>query len=71
MLGGNGGDNVVCLKAVNPDPRDAPSVQNGRNGVMPTWEGRFSPAVIKALAVYVHVNAGGAAEVPGVVEPAP
>lgn len=34
-------------------------IQNGRNGVMPTWEGRFSPGVIKALAVYVHVNAGG------------
>ena len=46
-------------------------IHNGRNGVMPTWEGRFSPAVIKALAVYVHVNAGGGAEVPGVVEPAP
>ena len=26
---------------------------------MPSWEGRFSPAVIKALAVYIHVNAGG------------
>ncbi|MBU1540589.1 MAG: cytochrome-c oxidase, cbb3-type subunit III [Alphaproteobacteria bacterium] len=46
-------------------------IHNGRNGVMPSWEGRFSPAVIKALAVYVHVNAGGGAEVPGVVEPAP
>ena len=34
-------------------------LHNGRNGVMPSWEGRFSPAVIKALAVYVHVNAGG------------
>lgn len=34
-------------------------IHNGRNGVMPAWEGRFSPAVIKALAVYVHVNAGG------------
>jgi cytochrome c oxidase cbb3-type subunit 3 len=46
-------------------------IHNGRNGVMPSWEGRFSPAVIKALAVYVHVNAGGGAEVPGAVEPAP
>lgn len=46
-------------------------IHSGRNGVMPSWEGRFSPAVIKALAVYVHVNAGGGAEVPGVVEPAP
>ncbi|TPW05022.1 MAG: cytochrome c oxidase cbb3-type subunit III [bacterium] len=34
-------------------------IHNGRNGVMPTWEGRFSPGVIKALAVYIHVNAGG------------
>ncbi len=46
-------------------------IHNGRNGVMPSWGGRFSPAVIKALAVYVHVNAGGGGEVPGVVEPAP
>jgi len=46
-------------------------IHNGRNGVMPSWEGRFSPGVIKALAVYVHVNAGGGGEVPGVVEPAP
>ena len=34
-------------------------IHNGRNGVMPTWEGRFPPGVIKALAVHVHVNAGG------------
>jgi len=34
----------------------------GRNGVMPTWQARFSPETIKALAVYVHVNAGGDAE---------
>jgi cytochrome c oxidase cbb3-type subunit 3 len=26
---------------------------------MPTWEARFSPETIKALAVFVHVNAGG------------
>ncbi|WP_293900267.1 cytochrome-c oxidase, cbb3-type subunit III [Phenylobacterium sp.] len=32
---------------------------NGRNGVMPTWEARFSPETIKALAVYVHANAAG------------
>lgn len=35
---------------------------NGRNGVMPTWQARFSPETIKALAVYVHANAGGEAE---------
>jgi cytochrome c oxidase cbb3-type subunit 3 len=34
-------------------------IWNGRNGVMPTWEARFSPETIKALAVYVHANAGG------------
>ena len=34
-------------------------IHNGRNGVMPAWETRFSPAVIKALAVYIHANAGG------------
>ncbi len=34
-------------------------IHNGRNGVMPSWETRFSPAVIKALAVYIHANAGG------------
>jgi cytochrome c oxidase cbb3-type subunit 3 len=26
---------------------------------MPTWEGRFDDATLKALAVYIHVNAGG------------
>jgi cytochrome c oxidase cbb3-type subunit III len=34
-------------------------IWNGRNGVMPTWEGRFSPETLKAVAVYVHANAGG------------
>jgi cytochrome c oxidase cbb3-type subunit 3 len=34
-------------------------IWNGRNGVMPTWGARFSPETIKALAVYVHANAGG------------
>lgn len=37
-------------------------IHNGRNGVMPAWEGRFSPGVIKALAVYIHANAGGGEE---------
>ena len=45
-------------------------IQNGRNGVMPTWQGRFSPGVIKALAVYVHVNAGGGEPSVTGVEPA-
>jgi cytochrome c oxidase cbb3-type subunit 3 len=37
-------------------------IWNGRNGVMPTWQARFSPETIKALAVYVHANAGGDTE---------
>ena len=37
-------------------------IWNGRNGVMPTWEARFSPETLKALAVYIHANAGGEAE---------
>lgn len=44
-------------------------IWNGRNGVMPTWEARFSPEVIKALAVYVHANAGGEAEPVAVITP--
>jgi len=32
---------------------------NGRGGVMPTWGARFDPETIKALAVYIHANAGG------------
>lgn len=31
----------------------------GRSGVMPAWSGRLSPETIKALAVYIHANAGG------------
>ena len=31
----------------------------GRGGVMPAWSGRLDPGAIKALAVYIHVNAGG------------
>jgi cytochrome c oxidase cbb3-type subunit 3 len=41
---------------------------NGRNGVMPTWEARFAPETIKALAVYVHANSAGDAGAPA---PAP
>ncbi|MDG2521820.1 cytochrome-c oxidase, cbb3-type subunit III [Caulobacter segnis] len=32
---------------------------SGKGGVMPAWSGRLSPETIKALAVYVHANAGG------------
>ncbi len=34
-------------------------IWNGRGGVMPSWRARFDPATIKALAVYIHANAGG------------
>ncbi|HHK73856.1 MAG TPA: cytochrome-c oxidase, cbb3-type subunit III [Rhizobiales bacterium] len=35
------------------------TITNARRGKMPTWEGRLSPALIKALAVYVHTLGGG------------
>jgi cytochrome c oxidase cbb3-type subunit 3 len=35
------------------------TITNARKGKMPTWEGRLSPALIKALAVYVHTLGGG------------
>lgn len=43
-----------------PDQKAAvrDQIWNGRGGVMPTWEGRFDDATLKALAVYIHVNAG-------------
>ena len=34
-------------------------IWNGHGGVMPAWRHRFDPNTIKALAVYIHVNAGG------------
>jgi cytochrome c oxidase cbb3-type subunit 3 len=34
-------------------------IWNGRNGVMPSWQARFDPETVKALAVYIHANAGG------------
>lgn len=37
----------------------AGQIANGRGGVMPTWQGRLSPETLKALAVYIHANAGG------------
>lgn len=56
-----GAPNLTDREWLNGSDRAAISgqLQNGRNGVMPMWGDRFSPAVIKALAVYVHVNAGG------------
>jgi cytochrome c oxidase cbb3-type subunit 3 len=34
-------------------------IWNGHGGVMPAWGHRFDPTTIKALTVYIHVNAGG------------
>lgn len=53
--------NLTDAEWLNGSSREAISGQiwNGRNGVMPTWAHRLSPETIKALAVYVHVNAGG------------
>ena len=56
-----GAPNLTDREWLYGSDRDSISAQihNGRNGVMPTWEARFSPGVIKALAVYIHANAGG------------
>jgi cytochrome c oxidase cbb3-type subunit 3 len=35
------------------------SVQNGRAGIMPAWQGRLDDATIKSLAIYVHALGGG------------
>ncbi len=34
-------------------------IWNGHGGVMPSWRSRFDASTIKALAVYIHANAGG------------
>lgn len=60
-----GAPNLTDREWLYGSDRDSISAQihNGRNGVMPTWETRFSPGVIKALAVYIHANAGGGEDV--------
>jgi cytochrome c oxidase cbb3-type subunit 3 len=35
------------------------TITHGRGGVMPSWEGRLTPAQIKAAAVYVYSRGGG------------
>ena len=35
------------------------TIETGRSGVMPHWEGRLDPVTIKMLAVYVHSLGGG------------
>ena len=34
-------------------------IWNGRGGVMPSWQNRFDPATLKAIAVYIHGDAAG------------
>lgn len=34
-------------------------IWNGRGGVMPAWQDRLDPTTLKAVAVYIHANAGG------------
>ena len=34
-------------------------IWDGKNGVMPAWKDRFDAETVKALAVYIHANAGG------------
>ncbi|TLP43820.1 MULTISPECIES: cytochrome-c oxidase, cbb3-type subunit III [Cohaesibacter] len=44
-----GGDRATIIETIN----------NGRKGVMPSWEARLDPVTIKSLAVYVHTRGGG------------
>ena len=50
-------DNDWLFGAQRADIRS--QIWNGRGGVMPTWGKRLDPNTIKALTVYVHVNAQG------------
>ena len=56
-----GAPRLTDAEWLNGSSREAIAAQihGGRNGVMPTWEARFTPETIEALAVYVHANAGG------------
>lgn len=35
------------------------SIRTGRGGIMPEWQGRLDPVMVKALAVYVYSLGGG------------
>jgi cytochrome c oxidase cbb3-type subunit 3 len=37
-------------------------IELGRGGIMPSWEARFDPAILRALAYYVHEMGGGEPE---------
>lgn len=56
-----GSPNLTDAKWLYGGDREAimASVSDGRNGVMPAWEGRLSDAQIKELALYVHTLGGG------------
>lgn len=44
----------------------ARQVELGRGGVMPSWENRFDPGTLRALAYYVHEMGGGEPDAPAV-----
>ncbi|MCA8886999.1 MAG: cytochrome-c oxidase, cbb3-type subunit III [Hyphomonadaceae bacterium] len=44
-------------------------VEMGRGGVMPTWERRFDPGTLRALAYYVHEMGGGEPDAPPAAPP--
>ncbi len=46
------------VAAIIPQVRDGVDM-NTTNRVMPAWEGRLSPELIRALAIYVHELGGG------------
>ncbi|NWG53031.1 MAG: cytochrome-c oxidase, cbb3-type subunit III [Hydrogenophilaceae bacterium] len=39
-------------------------IETGRGGVMPNWDRRFDPGLIRALAVYVYAQGGGEPDAP-------
>ena len=45
-------------------------IDQGRNGVMPTWERTLDPGTIRALAFYVHEMGGGEPDAPAASDPA-
>ena len=45
-------------------------VELGRGGVMPSWERRFDPGTLRALAYYVHEMGGGEPDAPPAALPA-
>lgn len=72
------GDRIVGAPSLNDDvwlyggSREdiRRQIELGRAGVMPSWESRFEPGVLRALAYYVHEMGGGEPDAPAYVEPA-